>query len=283
MINILVTGGQGQLAQCIKDVEAPNCNFIYTDSGSLDITNAEKVQAFFKTNKVDFCINCAAYTAVDKAESEPELAKKVNEIGAKNLAEACKASQATLIHISTDFVFDGSKSTLYSETDSVNPIGVYGQTKLDGEREIAETLSKYFILRTAWLYSEHGANFMKTMIRLSKDKEQLSVVSDQVGTPTYAKDLAQVVMQLITTNNEEYGLYHFSNEGVASWYDFAKAIFDQTKASLKLLPIKTSEYPTPAKRPAFSVLDKSKIKSALQIEIPHWNDSLKQALLKYDE
>ena len=283
MINVLVTGGNGQLAHCIKDLEPNHFNFIYTDYLDLDITNSIDLETFFKNNHIDYCINCAAYTEVDKAESQLEIASEVNGIGAKNLAIACKDFNATLIHISTDFVFDGSKSSIYTEEDTVNPISVYGETKLQGEVQIQNHLTKYFILRTAWLYSEHGNNFMKTMMRLSKERDQLSVVVDQVGTPTYAKDLASIILHLIVTKNNQYGIYHYSNEGVASWYDFAKAIFEEIGADLKLLPIKTFEYPTPAKRPAFSVLDKTKIKKTLKLEIPYWRDSLRKAILNYNE
>ncbi|EGV43041.1 dTDP-4-dehydrorhamnose reductase [Bizionia argentinensis JUB59] len=284
MIKILVTGGNGQLASCIKDLEKlyNKLKFIYTDYQELDITDLESVDTFFKNNSFDYCINCAAYTAVDKAESEIKIAFDVNEIGAKNLAIVCKDFHATLMHVSTDFVFDGRKSSFYKEEDFVNPISVYGQSKLKGELQISKSLSNHFIFRTSWLYSEHGNNFMKTMMRLSKEKDELSVVVDQIGTPTYAKDLAQLILQLISTKNTQYGLYHYSNEGVASWYDFAKAIFEEIDAEIKLSPIKTTEYPTPAKRPAFSVLDKSKIKRTFQLEIPHWRDSLRKALLNYN-
>lgn len=284
MINILVTGGNGQLAQCIKDIDRTEnaLNFIYTDYQELDITNLEVIEAFFENNPIDYCINCAAYTAVDLAENEQEKAKKINEIGANNLAIVSKKNKSTLIHISTDFVFNGKQTSFYHEEDAPNPLSVYGETKRQGEVQIQNHLTKYFILRTSWLYSEHGNNFMKTMIRLSKEKDQLSVVSDQIGTPTYATDLASVILQIISTNNNQYGIYHYSNEGVASWYDFAKAIFEEIDSRIKLLPIKTIEYPTPAQRPQFSVLDKSKIKSVLQLEIPHWRDSLRKAILNYD-
>ncbi|GGG36668.1 dTDP-4-dehydrorhamnose reductase [Bizionia arctica] len=284
MINILITGGNGQLASCIKDLEIKqsNLNVFYTDFPDLDITNIEVLETFFKKNSINYCINCAAYTAVDKAENDRENAKKVNELGAKNLAIVCQNYNSTLIHISTDFVFDGNQSSIYNEEDQPNPKSVYGETKLNGEIEIQKHLSKHFILRTSWLYSEHGNNFMKTMIRLSKEKEELSVVVDQIGTPTYAKDLALIIWQIINSNNTQYGVYHYSNEGVASWYDFAKAIFEEINSDIKLLPIKSVAYPTPAQRPPFSVLDKSKIKQALQIEIPYWRDSLRKALINYN-
>jgi len=285
MINILVTGGNGQLAKCIKDLENTdgNLKFIYTDYQELDISNIEAVETFFKNNQVDYCINCAAYTAVDLAENDQENAIKINELGVKNLAIECQKNNSTLIHISTDFVFNGKQTSFYKEEDTPDPISVYGATKLQGEVQLQNHLTKYFILRTSWLYSEHGNNFMKTMIRLSKEKNQLSVVTDQIGTPTYATDLASVIMKLISNNTNQYGIYHYSNEGVASWYDFAKAIFEEIGSKIKLVPIKSIEYPTPAQRPQFSVLDKSKIKSTLQIEIPYWRDSLRKAILNYNE
>ncbi|MCX7551321.1 dTDP-4-dehydrorhamnose reductase [Xanthomarina sp. F2636L] len=283
MINILVTGGNGQLASCIKDLETTNFNFIYTDYLDLDITDRESLEIFFKNTTVSYCINCAAYTAVDQAESDFENATRINELGAKNLAQTCQKYQTTLIHISTDFVFNGNQTRIYNEEAITNPISVYGETKLQGEIQIQKHLSHYFILRTSWLYSEHGNNFMKTMIKLSKERTELNVVLDQIGTPTYATDLASIILHLISKKINQYGVYHYSNEGVASWYDFAKAIFEEIDSKIKLLPIKSIEYPTPAKRPPFSVLDKSKIKQTLQIEIPHWRDSLRKALKNYNE
>lgn len=285
MINILVTGGNGQLANCIKDVESnhSNLNFIYADSAQLNIADFNTVKQFFNSQTIHYCINCAAYTAVDKAEIEQVSAKNVNVIGPKNLAIACAEKNATLIHVSTDFVFNGEKSIAYTETDATNPTGVYGVTKLEGELEVAKNIEQYFIVRTSWLYSENGNNFMKTMIKLAKDKDQLNIVADQIGTPTYATDLAEAIIKIITTNNQEYGVYHYSNEGVASWYDFTKAIFEESNIKIKVLPIKSEEYPTPAKRPHFSVLDKTKIKKNLQIEIPHWRESLRKAIVNNNE
>lgn len=280
MINILVTGGNGQLATCIKDLESTysNLNFIYANSTDLNIADCNAVQQFFNTKEIQYCINCAAYTAVDKAESDQEKAAQVNVVGAKNLAIACAEKNATLIQVSTDFVFNGEKSVAYTETDPTNATGIYGATKLEGEQEVAKNLAQHFIVRTSWLYSENGNNFMKTMIKLAQGRELLTIVADQIGTPTYATDLAETLIKIITTNNTQYGVYHYSNEGVASWYDFAKAIFEESNISIKVLPIKSEAYPTPAKRPHFSVLDKTKIKTNLQIEIPYWRDSLKKAL-----
>jgi len=282
MINILVTGGKGQLATCIKDIakDLDGYNFIYVDLDELDITNSAEVDTFFDTESISHCVNCAAYTAVDRAESEGELAEMVNKVGAQNLAKACKNNGAELIQISTDFVFDGKKSQPYLEDDVAKPLSVYGLTKLNGEYAVLNTLPTAFVLRTSWLYSEHGQNFFKTMLRLGKERDNLNIVYDQIGTPTYAGDLAKVIVKIITENIVNYGVYHYSNEGVASWYDFAKAIFDESGAKLKLMPIRSEAYPTPAKRPAYSVMDKSKIKEALLLEIPYWRDSLKQCLTK---
>lgn len=281
MKTILVTGGNGQLASCIKDIAPalPGFEFIYVDVEELDITNSREVYDFFKSRNIRCCVNCAAYTAVDKAETEIEIAKDVNELGAQNLVEACNKFNAVLIQISTDFVFDGKQAKLYVEEDIAQPLSIYGSTKLDGERAVSK-LKQHFIIRTSWLYSEYGINFLKTMLRLGKEKEELSVVCDQIGTPTYARDLAKVIVKIISEEFNRYGIYHYSNEGTASWYDFAKAIFDESNTEVKLLPIKSESYPTPAKRPNFSVMDKSKIKNALQIEIPYWRDSLKECLIK---
>jgi len=277
MRNVLVTGSNGQLASCIKDLakQYEGLNFIYTDYKELDICDLNQVNTFFKSNKkIDYCINCAAYTAVDKAESDVEKAFEINANGAKNLAIACREFDAILIQISTDFVFDGEKKEPYTETDVAKPISVYGASKLQGEIEIKQTLETYFILRTSWLYSEHGTNFMKTMLRLAETRDEISVVSDQIGTPTYAGDLADVILKIITTKNTNFGLYHYSNEGQTSWYGFAKAIFEASNLKIKLNAIKTVAYPTPAKRPVYSVIDKTKIKKTLNIEISSWRETI---------
>ena len=285
MTTVLVTGGKGQLANCIKSLidDDKKYNFIFLDSNDLDISFYKEVNRVFLNKNIDWCINCAAYTAVDNAEKEQKKAHSVNTLGIKNLAFACQKNKVKLIHISTDFVFDGLQSRAYNESDKTNPLSVYGKTKLDGEIEIKKHLSKYFIIRTSWLYSEYGNNFLKTMIRLSKERDQLNIVADQIGTPTYARDLAKVILKIVKTNNIKYGIYHYSNEGVASWYDFAKEIFDLKQISIKTNPIKTEAFPTPAKRPAFSVLDKAKIKSNIEGLIPYWRDSLKEALLKIQQ
>jgi len=279
LTTILVTGANGQLGHCIKDLEGqyPNLNFIYTDFTDLDICDLDQVMSFFAQNKIDFCINCAAYTAVDQAEQEQEQAFRINAKGPKNLAIVCSKNNTKLIQISTDFVFDGTKNTPYLETDEPNPVSVYGASKLQGEVEIQKLLKEHFIIRTSWLYSEHGHNFMKTMLRLAETKDEISVVSDQLGTPTYAGDLAEVILTIIDSKSESYGIYHYSNEGVASWNDFAKAIFELSNKNIRVNPIVAANYPTAAKRPRYSVLDKEKIKQLLGIAIPKWQASLEVA------
>lgn len=280
MNSILVTGGNGQLATCIKDLDASLLyfEFTYLNSTELDVSNLNEVSNVFNTKNFDWCINCAAYTAVDKAEADSKRAYEVNHIGAKNLALACKENDTKLIHISTDFVFDGNSSEPYSETSPTNPLGVYGMSKLKGEQEISQILDHFFIIRASWLYSEHGNNFLTTMLRLSSTRDEINVVSDQLGSPTYAKDLAEVILGVIECNSELYGIYHFSNQGVTSWQEFAKAIFKLSKSETKAIPIPSSEYPTDAKRPMYSVLNRSKIKAAFKIEIPYWEDSLRDAI-----
>ena len=281
MRNVLVTGSNGQLASCIKDCakQYKELHFIYTDYQELDICNLNDVEEFFTTNqKIDYCINCAAYTAVDKAETDVEKAFEINAKGAKNLALVCDEQGAILIHVSTDFVFDGDKTEPYIETDIPKPISVYGASKLKGEVEIQKTLKKHFIIRTSWLYSEHGTNFMKTMLRLAETRDEISVVSDQIGTPTYAGDLADVILKIISSKNTNFGLYHYSNEGQTSWYGFAKAIFEGSNLKIKTTPIKTEAYPTPAKRPVYSVMDKTRITNIMGIETRNWSESLLTAL-----
>ncbi len=277
---VLVTGANGQLGQAIQFVAGnyPNIHFVFCFSSDLDITNKENCDSVFNKEKPDFCINAAAYTAVDKAESEPEQAELINVIGAKNLAEACKNFNAKLIHISTDFVFDGSKNSPYNETDLPNPKGVYGQTKLEGEIAIQEVFDAYFIIRTSWVYSQFGNNFMKTMLRLASERTSLSIVNDQIGTPTNAVDLAECLVTIITEHSklktEHYGIYNFSNEGQCSWFDFAKKIFEINQVKIDVTPIPTTQFPTPAERPKYSVLDKTKIKSTFGIEIKPWEQSI---------
>ena len=274
---VLVTGSNGQLGQAIQLIAPnyPDLQFVFCSSTNLDITNLEKCKSVFSKIKPNYCINAAAYTAVDKAEIEPEKAHLINVMGAKNLAEVCKEKANILLHVSTDFVFDGNKNSPYSETDDTNPTGVYGQTKLDGERAIQATFENHYIIRTSWVYSQFGNNFMKTMLRLASERDTLSVVNDQIGTPTNAVDLADALVKIIISNKNTFGIYNFSNEGQCSWFDFAKKIFEINKIKIDLQPILTTSFPTPAKRPAFSVLDKTKIKRIFGIEIKDWQESLK--------
>jgi dTDP-4-dehydrorhamnose reductase len=278
-MNILVFGGVGQLGQCIQKVaEQKNISgLIYLDEKEGNILDLDLLKALFQKYKPSYVINCAAYTAVDKAEDEVEIARKVNKDGAANLAVLSAEFDATLIHISTDFVFEGNQTGLLTEEDVANPVGIYGLTKLEGEIAIQEATQKYFTLRTSWLYSEFANNFVKTMIRLGKERSELGVIVDQVGSPTYAVDLAKVIVHIIESKSEAYGLYHFSNEGVTSWYDFATA-FELADLTVKVKALKTSEYPTKARRPFYSVMDKTKIKQNLGVAIPYWRDSLKVCL-----
>jgi dTDP-4-dehydrorhamnose reductase len=279
---VLVTGANGQLGQAIQSVVGnfPSIDFVFCSSSELNITDKNNCETIFEKYKPQFCINAAAYTAVDKAESEPEKAYAINVTGAQNLAAVCKLNNTTLLHVSTDFVFDGLATEPYSEEDVPNPTGVYGVTKLQGEQTIQNTWEKHFIIRTSWVYSQFANNFMKTMLRLASERDSLSVVSDQIGTPTNAVDLAECLLTIITfdlrpSTFNYYGIYNFSNEGQCSWYDFAKEIFKVNNISINLQPIPTTTYPTPAKRPAYSVLDKSKIKRVFGIEIKNWKESLK--------
>lgn len=274
---VLVTGASGQLGQALQSISRnyTDIDFHFFNSTALNITDLEQCKTVFNTIKPDFCINAAAYTAVDKAESEPEKARLINVVGPRNLAQVCKENDTVLIHISTDFIFDGTATKPYTEDDIPNPSGVYGQTKLDGEKAIQNILEKYFIIRTSWVYSEFGNNFMKTMLRLGSERDVLSVVNDQIGTPTNAVDLAKALLEIIKSDKKDFGIYNYSNEGQCSWYDFAKKIFEINKIEIDLQPIPTLAYPTPAKRPAFSVLDKSKIKKVFGVEILEWEESLK--------
>ena len=281
---VLVTGGNGQLGQSLQFVASkyPELQFFFCSSSELDITNLGNCDSIFSKTKPNYCINAAAYTAVDKAENEREKAHLINVIGAQNLAEVCKKHNTVLLHISTDFVFDGNASKPYTENDIPNPTGVYGQTKLDGEKAIQSIFENYYIIRTSWVYSQFGNNFMKTMLRLASERDSISVVNDQIGTPTNAVDLAEILIEIIchpersrgTTSN--FGIYNFSNEGQCSWYDFAKTIFEINNITINLQAIPTSSFPTPAKRPKFSVLDKTKIKTTFGIEIKSWEESLKR-------
>ncbi|WP_435254339.1 dTDP-4-dehydrorhamnose reductase [Tenacibaculum sp. A30] len=283
-MNILVTGANGQLGSEIKELSLsyPNFRFFFEDSKSLDITNADLVANYIGKNKIDRVINCAAYTNVDKAEEAPEEAEKVNVFGVENLVNSIKSRGGKLIHISTDYVFNGESFLPYKEEDNVAPLGVYGNTKRRGEEIVESSSIEAIIIRTSWLYSTYGNNFMKTMIRLGEEKESLNVVYDQIGTPTYARDLAKVCLHIISLNRKidrDSKIYHFSNEGVTSWYDFAKAIIEFGNLPCAINPIESKEYKTLAKRPHYSVLNKQKIKNDFTIEVPYWRDSLKECIL----
>ncbi|MEP4533809.1 MAG: dTDP-4-dehydrorhamnose reductase [Cyclobacteriaceae bacterium] len=281
-MKILVTGSNGQLGNELQLIaKSSDWQFLFTDYEELDITDRDAVMKYFEANKPDYCINCAAYTAVDKAETEKELAHKINVAGAENLALGCKSVDATLFQISTDFVFDGKASSPVSEDKPTEPISYYGESKLLGEQKVSAVLERHFTLRTSWLYSTFGNNFVKTMIRLSETKDELNIIADQIGTPTYARDLANAIVEIIKTGSTAYGLYHYSNEGVASWYDFTKAIFEYEEIQTKVNPIPTSQYPTPAARPAYSVMDKSKFKETFGLEMPYWRESLKECLMNF--
>ncbi len=278
----LVFGGSGQLGNCLKSVaDAKDISgIIFPSEDQANVLDLDALDKLFTQYKPAYAINCAAYTAVDKAEDDVDLARKINKDGAENLAKLCEKHGATLIHISTDFVFAGSGNLPLSEDDIAEPISVYGLTKLEGEIAVAEQTKRYYTLRTSWLYSEYGNNFVKTMIKYGTERDEMKIIADQVGTPTYAIDLAGCILHIIQNDGHKYGIYHYSNEGVTSWYDFAKAIFDIAEVDVKATPIRTSEYPTRATRPAFSVMDKVKIKKELGIEIPYWRDSLVKCIEK---
>ena len=286
MFNILVTGANGQLGSEIKELSANySYTFYFTCKDDLDITNKKALESFIEKNNITAIINCAAYTAVDKAEGEIELVDRINHQAVFYLASIAKEKNIKLIHISTDYVFDGTNYKPYIETDNTNPQSVYGQTKLDGEKALQIiNPANSVIIRTSWVYSSYGNNFVKTMIRLGKEKASLGVIYDQVGTPTYAKDLAKTILDILPKiNNTQIEIYNYSNEGVCSWYDFAKEIMKMANLTCKVLPIETIQYPTPAKRPHYSLLNKSKIKNDYNIDIPYWTDSLEHCLKKLGE
>ncbi len=282
MKTILVTGSNGQLGNELKSIQSKfsNFKFIFTDKDDLDITNATDLSMFFTENKIDYCINAAAYTAVDKAEEDMEMAFMLNAEAVLYLIDACKINNTKLIQISTDFVFDGKAKKPLKENESTNPLSVYGYSKLKGEEFALQ--NKALVIRTSWLYSSFGNNFVKTMIRLANERDELNIINDQIGTPTYAKDLAETILSLLLNFDisELEGLYHFSNEGVASWYDFAIEIFKQKKIACQVHPIPTTQYPTPAERPKYSVMDKSKIQKDFAIKLKDWKLSLKECILE---
>jgi len=286
MFNILVTGSNGQLGSEIQELSLNHpYTFYFTRKDDLDITNEKAIEAFIVKNNITAIINCAAYTAVDKAESEIDLADKINHQAIKHLAIIAKEKKIKLIHVSTDYVFDGTNYKPYIETDSTNPQSVYGKTKLDGEKALQiMNPTNSIIIRTSWVYSDYGNNFVKTMLRLGKERNSLGVIYDQVGSPTYAKDLAKTILDILPKiNNMQTEVYNYSNEGVCSWYDFAKEIMKIAKLTCKINPIETSQYPTPAQRPHYSLLNKSKIKNDYTIDIPYWKDSLEHCLRKMGE
>lgn len=284
---ILVTGGKGQLGQCLQEIAAQSTDFqfFFADIEELDITNRRAVAAFFKKNKPSWVVNCAAYTAVDKAESDPVLATKINRDGAKNLAAEAAKLGIPIIHLSTDYVYHNRQNTPFVEGDTESPKGVYAKTKLQGDRAVLKSNPQSLVVRTSWVCSHIGNNFVKTMLRLGAERPTLRVVFDQIGSPTFALDLAEAILSVIqkienqeVARSEVWGVYHFSNEGVASWYDFAVEIFRLAGIGCRVEPIRSAEYPTPAVRPPFSVLDKSKIKRTFGLAIPHWQVSLSRCL-----
>ena len=280
MINLLVTGSSGQLGQCLKQLllSATDISCYFAAREDLDITNGDEIQRFFSEHNFDYCINTAAYTNVEKAESEQKEAFLINAEGANSLAKACKKHNVVLLHISTDYVFDGMAKTPYQEQDPTNPLNVYGASKLKGEQHIVDAWNKHFIIRTSWLYSQYGHNFLNSMLEFAKQKKALTITTQQKGTPTNANELAQVLVTIIKTGNARYGVYHFSNQGEATWYDFAKAIFKATGEIDTVNLAKTEHYATFAKRPAYSVLNCNKLKDTLGITYRNWEDSLKQII-----
>lgn len=287
MFNILVTGANGQLGSEIKALSTlyPHYTFIFADRAMLDLSNLCTMEDFFDNQTFDAIINCAAYTAVDKAESEQELANTINHRFVSMLAKIAKKKNITLVHVSTDYVFNGQNHRPYVESDLTDPQGVYGRTKCDGENAILEVSPlNTIIIRTSWVYSSFGNNFVKTMLRLGKERDSLGVIYDQVGTPTYARDLAHAILEILPKiNNQTPEIYHYSNEGAASWFDFAKAIFELSGVECLVNPITTDQYPTPAKRPHYSLLNKAKIKNDFNLTIPYWRDSLKECLITLGE
>ena len=279
-MNILVLGGTGQLGQCLQKVASERNikSITFADEFVGNILDIEVLEKLFTQEKPVFVINCAAYTAVDKAEDEVDLSRKINRDGAENIAKLCLKFDATMFQVSTDFIFEGNVPSLLTETDPAIPISVYGLTKLEGEKAVEAILDKHYIVRTAWLYSEFAGNFMKTMLRLGSERDSLGIIVDQIGSPTYGVDLAGALLDMIASDKKAYGIYHFSNEGAISWYDFAQAIFELGNVNVIVNPLKTSEYPTKAARPAFSVMDKTKIKTTFGIKVPYWRNSLKIAL-----
>jgi len=289
MLKVLITGANGQLGQSIQKFahQYAKLAFTFVTRQELDLSHPQIIESYFDTNQFDVIINCAAYTAVDKAEEEPNLADQINHQAVAQLAKICQKKHTPIIHISTDYVFDGKNFRPYKETDPTHPQNTYGRTKLRGEQALLKANINGLIIRTSWVYSEFGHNFVKTMLKLSKTHSQLNIVSDQIGTPTYAGDLAQTILNILANHQNklhapiQHHIYHYSNLGVASWYDFAHTIFQLKKISCQIHPIPSESYPTPAKRPYYSLLNKSKIQQAFQLDIPHWQQSLAQCLTHF--
>jgi len=292
-VRILVTGKNGQLGKSIHKIVTnteQSDNFVFVDREELDLNSESGINHYFdNSDKFDIIINCAAYTAVDKAEEEQDLANQVNHLAVKQLAEVAKTQQAKLIHISTDYVFDGESDKSYTEADETNPINVYGKTKLAGEQALKEImLTDAIIIRTSWVYSEYGNNFVKTMLRLGRERDELSVVSDQIGSPTYATDLANAILDIVQNKTfkearQKTQVIHYSNEGVISWYDFAKEIFKLAKIDCKVNPITTEQYPTPARRPRNTLMDKDKVTETFSVNISDWKESLNTCMILLKE
>ena len=277
---ILITGANGQLGSSLQKIHATyaNCVFFFTDIDTLDICDKRQLGDFVQSNRIGYILNCAAYTAVDRAEDDRENCMRINRDAVRYIGEVATAEGIKVIHISTDYVFDGTQTRPYREDDPTNPASVYGQSKLEGEIALHHACPDAVIIRTSWLYSEYGANFVKTMLRLGKERKEINVVCDQTGTPTYAEDLAVAMMNIVEHQPFIPGIYHFSNEGVCSWYEFSAKIMELAGLDCQVNPIKTCEYPTRAIRPAYSLLDKEKIKKTFHIQIPHWEESLEKCL-----
>ena len=282
MARVLVTGAHGQLGRCLKDASSSysTLDFDFVTKADLDITDRAAITDYFKNNNIDFCINTAAYTNVEKAESEEDQAFKINAEAVKNLAKDCAKNNVVLLHVSTDYVFDGTKGEPYLESDTTNPINVYGASKLQGETHIREACKNHYIVRTSWLYSQYGHNFLKTILKYAKQEKPLTITTEQTGTPTNANDLATVLLDLIVSEKANYGTYHFSNKGEGTWYDFAKEIIESSNLTEKTKLAQTDYYRTFAKRPVYSVLNISKLERAIPIQVLDWKESLKTVLLK---
>ena len=281
-MKILITGRYGQLGSELYDLKEnyPQYNFVFVDREEMDLSNSEQIKTILDVEKPDVIVSAGAYTAVDKAESDQELCDAINHLAVAVIGNWANKNNAKVIHISTDYVFDGTSEIPLKETDSTDSINVYGLTKLKGEEALVQSGAAYVIIRTAWVYSTYGANFVKTMMRLMTEREEISVVADQVGTPTYARDLAQAIMKVINTSKFQQGIYHYSNEGKISWHDFATAIKEIKGFSTKVNAIGSDAFPTPAKRPNFSLLDKTKIKEVYNVSVPDWKESLNEMLAK---